>query len=84
MINAEEPFLLEDVKDYHDANIGFKDLKEMFDKNPTELNDAVCNIKKSDQFKTISEFFSKVSDVKTMNEQGLSIEWYCLLFLLSI
>ena len=77
MLNAEEPFLLEDVKDYYDANIGFKDLKEMFEKNPAELDDAVCNIKKAEEFKSISEFFKKVPDEKAMNDKGFSIEWYC-------
>ena len=78
MIAGDEPFVLNDVANYHDAKVTFQDLKQMFEKNPKELDEAVCDIKKAD-YKSISDFFKQVPDEQIMNEKNISIEWYAIL-----
>ncbi|XP_066912744.1 uncharacterized protein [Clytia hemisphaerica] len=74
MVAEDEPFVLNDVANYYDAKITFQDLKQIFEKNPKELDEAVCDIRKAD-FKSMSDFFKQIPDEQTMNEKNLSIEW---------
>ena len=76
MLNNDEPFVLDDVENYHNGKVTFQDLKQMFEVNTKQLDDAVCNIKKNTEFETVSEFFKKVPDETTMNNKNISIEWY--------